>query len=101
MRKHIFIRPFQVIFLICITLTINAQQKQITLEEIWDGSFSPKKMQVLRSMNDGLHYTVLKTNAETKTSSIEKYDYKTSELIETLVSSEMPNVPYFTSYSFH
>jgi len=100
MTKHIFIRPLQVIFLICLTLTINAQQKQITLEEIWDGSFSPKRMQVLRSMNDGLHYTVLKTDAETKTSSIEKYDYQTSELIETLVSSEMPNVPFFTSYSF-
>lgn len=48
--------------------------KQITLEDIWaKGTFSPRGIQSIRSMQDGEHYCVL-----TRTG-IEKYSYKTGE----------------------
>ena len=84
-----------------LAVSLTAQEKKISLEEIWDGSFTPERLQVLRSMNDGLHYTILKSNAKDKISSIEKYDYTTSTQVSEIVSSEEDNVPFFTSYAFN
>ena len=48
--------------------------KQITLDDIWaKGTFAPRGIQSIRSMQDGEHYCVL-TRA-----GIEKYSYKTGE----------------------
>ena len=54
---------------------VAAQQaKQITLEDIWaNGTFTPRRIQTIRSMQDGEHYCVL-----TRTG-IEKFSYKTGE----------------------
>jgi dipeptidyl-peptidase-4 len=49
---------FLFVFLGLSSLTI-AQEKDITLEEIWNGSFRTRGMDVLRSMNNGKQYTVL------------------------------------------
>ena len=50
------------------------QTKQITLEDIWaKGTFSPRGIQSIRSMQDGEHYCILTRNG------IEKYSYKTGE----------------------
>ena len=81
-------------------LTIStAQKKNITLEEIWGGAFRTENMDVLRSMNNGKQYTILNFNRSPRSSSLDKYDYKTLEKVETIVSSSN-DVPYFTSYSF-
>ena len=34
---------------------VSAQQKKITLEDIWGGTFSAEGLEVLRSMEDGQH----------------------------------------------
>ena len=52
-------------------------------------------------MNDGLHYTILESNAKDKISRIEKYDYATATKVSVIVSSEDENVPFFTSYTFN
>ena len=77
----------------------TAQKKKITLEEIWGGAFSTEYMDVLRSMNNGKQYTILKFNRSPRSSSLDKYDYETLEKVETIVASGN-NVPYFSSYSF-
>lgn len=63
--------------------TVNSREKvDITLAHIWkDYKFYAKSVNGLRSMNDGLHYTVLQEG------SIVKYAYKTGEKIETLVNA--------------
>ncbi len=53
--------------------------KPITLEDIWSkGTFSPRGIASIRSMNDGEHYCVLTRNG------IEKYSYKTGDKVTTI-----------------
>ena len=76
--------------------------KQITLEDIWSkGTFAPRGIQSIRSMQDGEHYCVL-----TRTG-IEKYSYKTGEKETTIcafASQEMNKkakpLPPIESYEF-
>lgn len=90
-----------VLFLIGFQSTVIAQQKKITVAEIYSGAFSTQGLDVLRSMNNGRHYTVLNFDAARKVSTIDKYDYKTLEKVETIVSSDaLEGVPYFSSYEF-
>jgi len=80
---------------------LMAQQKQITLEDIWGGVFSTQGLEVLRSMNDGQHYTILNSDSQARTSSIDKYRYSTQEKVATLVATDsLSGIPYFTSYTF-
>lgn len=90
--------------LVCISLfgifaLSTAQQKKISLEEIWGGEFRTESMEVLRSMDDGRHYTVLNRGISPGSVSLDKYDYRTLEKVGTLVASSS-TIPYFTSYSF-
>lgn len=61
---------------IALLLFLNGiAQKDITLESIYkENKFSQRSVYGLRSMNDGVHYTVLEMGAE-----IVKYDYKNGE----------------------
>jgi len=77
----------------------TAQKKKITLEEIWRGAFRTEGMDELRSMKNGKQYTVLNFNRNPRSSSIDKYDYKTLEKVETIVSSSEA-IPFFSSYEF-
>ncbi|MFT7065452.1 MAG: dipeptidyl-peptidase-4 [Sediminicola sp.] len=79
----------------------TAQNKQIPLEDIWNGEFRTEGMDVLRSMKSGTEYTVLNNGRDTKSSMIDKYAYETLEKLETIVSSsDSGQIPYFTSYEF-
>ena len=95
MRKVTFL----LVFLSVSTTILIAQKKKITLEEIWSGEFRTERMDVLRSMKNGEQYTVLNFNRNPRTSSIDKYNYKTLEKVETIVASS-DAVPFFTSYEF-
>ncbi|RRQ50505.1 S9 family peptidase [Maribacter algicola] len=80
---------------------ILAQQKKVTVEEIYSGTFSTQGLDVLRSMNNGKQYTVLNFDRNTGISTIDKYDYKTLEKVETIVSSaDLEEVENFSSYEF-
>ncbi|MET1258961.1 S9 family peptidase [Flagellimonas sp. DF-77] len=95
MRKPVL---FVLLAIGCITL-LPAQKKQITLEEIWRGAFRTQRLDVLRSMNDGQHYTVLNYEGSPRTSRIDKYDFKTLEKVGTLVEAN-GDIPNFSSYEF-
>ena len=53
------LRKFLVLFSV-VSFFSFAQDKAITLEEIWNGTFSTENMEVLHSMNNG--QTFLKIN---------------------------------------
>lgn len=75
--------------------------KEITLEEIWGGAFSTERMNALNSMN-GDFYSLLNTNPETQTSTVDKYSYKTLEKVATVVDGKsLPGLKRFRSYSFN
>ncbi len=67
-------------------------QKNISVEDLFSGSFSTEGLQSLNSLNNGTEYLVLNYNAD-RTQSVDKYSYLTGEKVATLVSSSDINLP--------
>lgn len=89
------------LFFIGLSMLTFAQEKKITIEEIYQGSFRTTGLDVLRSMKNGEHYTILNRDRSTKSTSIDKYDYKTLEKVETIVNlADSGAIPSFSSYTF-
>jgi dipeptidyl-peptidase-4 len=72
--------------------------REITFDDIYQKRvFTERSVRGLRSMNDGLHYTVLANG------SILKYSYRTGELVEVLFSMDQldhPGAGFLSGYSF-
>ncbi|UNZ00156.1 S9 family peptidase [Zhouia spongiae] len=96
------IRTFIFSFLLLgLASVLTAQNQNITLEEIWGGAFSAEGMDALHSMKNGKQYSVLNFDRNTRTVSIDKYDYKTLQKVETILSSaDLDGIQYFQSYKF-
>lgn len=95
------IKHISFLFFFVITTSIYAQQKEITLEDIWNETFITEQMDALHSMKNGQQYSVLNINRKKKSSTIDVYDYKTLSKVKTLVDSEVTDeIPYFTNYTF-
>ena len=91
---------FSILF-VSFSLISLAQVKEITLENIWNGSFRTERMEVLHSMKNGQQYSVLNFNRSTRSTSIDLYDYKTQSKVAALVDSkDLEAIPYFTNYTF-
>ena len=88
--------------LLVITATLTAQKKEITLEDIWTyGTFKTEGLNSFQSMQNGDYYTILNFNGETKTTSLDKYDYKTLDKVKTLLDSKNINeISHFKNYKF-
>ncbi|MGB3607153.1 MAG: S9 family peptidase [Psychroserpens sp.] len=88
------------VLLVCfVSHLLSAQNKDITLEEIWNGTFKTESLEALHSMKNGKEYSVL--NTKDKTSQIDIYDYKTLKKVKTLVSSkELNAIDLFSNYTF-
>lgn len=96
------LRHFVAIFGFLMTSLVFSQEKQITLQDIWSGQFRTEGMQALHSMANGNQYSVLNFDRETKTTTIDIYDYKTLEKVNTLVSSaDIDELQYFSDYDFN
>lgn len=86
-------------FCLLVTVLTSAQNKEITLDAIWNGTFRTEGMQSLHSMNNGKQYAVL--NSDQGSTSIDVYDYKTLSKVQTLVnSSDLKSISYFSNYTF-
>ncbi|MEP1490065.1 MAG: S9 family peptidase [Algibacter sp.] len=84
-----------------VTTIFNAQTKEISLQEIWKGAFRTEGMDVLHSMKNGQHYSVLNFDREARATTIDIYDYKTLKKTKTLVSSsDLDDLRYFSDYTF-
>ncbi|MBT8245582.1 MAG: S9 family peptidase [Winogradskyella sp.] len=93
-------RLFAIIGLL-VTTFVTAQKKEISLQDIWNGTFRTEGMQALHSMNNGNQYSVLNFDRKERTSSIDIYDYKTSKKVNTFVnSSDLSQIQAFIDYSF-
>jgi dipeptidyl-peptidase-4 len=89
------------LFFVAFTTLATAQKKDITLEEIWNGSFRTERMNEFNSMNDDF-YTLLSFNQNTRSTAIDKYSYKTLKKVATIVDSKnLPNLKYFENYAFN
>ena len=78
-----------------------SQEKKITIEEIWNGTFRTQRMNALHSMKNGQQYSVLNFDRESRTTSVDIYDYKTLEKVNTLVNSaDLDGIQYFIDYTF-
>ncbi|MDO1501527.1 S9 family peptidase [Winogradskyella maritima] len=89
-----------VIGIMC-TAVLVAQDKQISLEDIWSGEFRTQGMQALHSMANGKQYSVLNFDRASRNSSIDIYDYKTLEKVETILNSaDIADLNGFFDYSF-
>ncbi|MBZ9730717.1 S9 family peptidase [Salegentibacter sp. JZCK2] len=74
--------------LIAATSTIYAQDKEISLEEIYDGTFRQERLQSLQSLDNGKEYLVLNRDRDANTTSIDVYSYKSGEKVRSLLNSE-------------
>jgi len=99
--KELMRKIFLAVFLTIAVVTVHAQKKQITLEEIWSGAFRTQGLDALQSMKSGKQYTVLNFNRSTRASTVDAYNYETLKKVKTIVSStDLDKVNYFTSYEF-
>lgn len=81
------------------TAAVFAQEKKISLEEIYDGTFSQQRMESLRSMNNGTEYIILNQDRKAGTSSIDVYDYKAGEKKRSLLNSaNLDEISRFQGY---
>ena len=92
-------------FLLICALSVNsivsAQEKQVTVEDIYTDQFQTQGMDVLRSMNNGKQYTVLNKDPYRGLVSVDRYDYNTLEKVGTIISTgDVEGLEDFSSYSF-
>ncbi len=68
------------ILLVFLTITslVTAQKKDITIDEIWNGTFRTERMNSLNSMNDDF-YTLLNFNKNYQSTTVDKFSYATLE----------------------
>ncbi|MDR2927853.1 MAG: S9 family peptidase [Cytophagaceae bacterium] len=95
MKKHCLFLLF-----LFVSVTFFAQKKNAELEDyISKGTFTPESIPGLRSMNDGIHYTVLECGTK-----IVKYAYETGKEAGVIVDlKEMRNtspIESFNNYVF-
>ena len=84
------------------TNSVIAQDKEISLEDIWNGTFRTEGLQALHPMNNGKEYSVLNFDRINKSTSIDVYDYKTLEKVKTLLNSiDLAEIGVFFNYSFN
>ncbi|CAN5167284.1 S9 family peptidase [soil metagenome] len=87
-------------FLLIATASVFAQTKQITLEEIYDGTFSQQRMESLRSLQNGTEYVVVNQDRQNGTSTIDVYEYKSGEKKRTMLNSgDLKEINRFQGYS--
>ncbi|MFW2347482.1 MAG: S9 family peptidase [Wenyingzhuangia sp.] len=82
------------------SVMVTAQNKHISLDEIWSGAFRTKQMNTFHSLKNDKEYTMLSWNSSTRSTSIDLYDYKTQEKKRRLVDSSLIGVVPFFDYSF-
>jgi dipeptidyl-peptidase-4 len=76
---------------IFVSQSITAQ-KNISVEDIYQGAFRTQGLQSLASLNNGIEYLVLNYNRD-RSQSIDIYNYETGEKTGTLVNSTDINLP--------
>lgn len=82
------VKKTAILIALAVQIVFVHAQEELTTELIWySGEFSSEWVSGVNSMNDGLHYTSLESNAEGG-STIVMYAYKTGEKVKTIADSK-------------
>lgn len=99
MKSQRFTLQVLVIFLAFTFTSVYAQDKEITLEQIWSGEFSQERMQNLQSLKDGKSYIVQNYDRANQDMKVEIFSYKTGDKIGKLFSSNsIPGLSVFQTF---
>ncbi len=87
---------------ICAVSAVYAQDKSITLEDIWkNNTFRAERLQALHPMANGKEYAVQNFDRQTRIGTVDIYDYESGQKVRTAVSTtEINGLDYFISYEF-
>jgi len=86
-------------FLFLIAIASQAQEKTISLEEIWGGAFQTEGMQSLQSLNNGQEYIVQEYDRQKGEMKVVVYSYETGKEVRTLFSSkDMRGLNFFQNF---
>ena len=86
---------------IALTGVTLAQQLSLDLGELWEGNYNPERLEAIRSLKDGSHYTVLEQNQTSKTSTIASYAYANAQERKVLFdSNQLPESLKISAYTF-
>jgi dipeptidyl-peptidase-4 len=85
--KYFLSIPLFLLF-IATSFTATAQQKEITLEDIWSGKYRTQGLDALHSLNNGKEYAVLNQHRNTNSATVDVYDYKNGKKVRTLVDTK-------------
>ena len=78
---------------------VNAQNSILDFGELWQGKFEPERLEMIRSMNDGEHYTVIEQ--EKNSTKIVSYSYeKAKEKNIVFDSNQFSEILEISDYSF-
>ena len=95
-----FIQKAALLLFMLVAGGVYAQQKNITLEEIYDGTFRMQYLDRLHPMKNGKEYAVLNTDRNSGIKTLDVYSYKTGDKVKTLInSSEIDGLDYFIGYT--
>ncbi|MDO4228247.1 MAG: S9 family peptidase [Capnocytophaga sp.] len=96
-KIHLFL-----LFFTLISLSLNAQNKPISLDDIWrKGTFSVQRMSNLSALSNANQYTVLHYDRNTQSTQIDLYDFKTLQKVKTLFDTQnSEQIKSVDSYSF-
>ncbi len=98
--RRLFSVKVLLLFIAVISTSI-AQQKEISLEDIWGGVFRTERLDVLRSLKNGKEYSVLNYDRDQKASTVDVFDYKSGKKVRTLVNTnDLDGIEYIISYEF-
>lgn len=99
--KRIISLSFLLLFLTVFS-PVAAQKRNITLDEIWSGSFRTEGLDVLRSLKNGKEYAVLNYDRNSQASTIDVYDYKSGEKARTVLNTnDLNGINHIISYVFN
>ena len=70
-----------------VCFTVVGQQK-ITIDEIYNGTFRTQGMDELQSLKNTNQYTVLNVNRQSRSMSIDLYDFATLKKVNTLIDTK-------------
>jgi dipeptidyl-peptidase-4 len=85
--KYFLSIPLFLLF-IATSFTATAQQKEISLEDIWSGKFRTQGLDALHSLDNGKEYAVLNQHRNTNSATVDVYDYKSGKKVRTLVDTK-------------
>ncbi|MFV8225052.1 S9 family peptidase [Christiangramia aquimixticola] len=90
-----------VAFLLATTSLLTAQNKKVSLEEIWRGEFRQETLRSLQSLNNGKEYVVMNRDRNSGNTSVDIYSYKTGKKTRTLLSSaDLNEIDSFDAFKF-